>query len=122
MAVRILGWAIVLIVIVYHGVRIILTSCTGPSCDNYSPLTLLLPIAALILAGVAGGIAAYEARGRRGWPLVLGACAVAGSIGPIVLALTLKDNDVKVWVSTFLVLLVPITIGMSAAWRPSRIN
>lgn len=122
MATRVLGWAIVLIVTVYHALRLILSACTGASCDAYSPLTLLLPISALVLAGVTGGMAAYEARSRRSWAIVLGACAVLGSIGPIVTAMALKDNDTKVWVSTLFVLTVPVTVGTSAFWRPSRID
>jgi hypothetical protein len=119
---RILSLVIVLIVIAYHGLRLILSSCSGASCDAYSPLTLLLPIAGVVLAGITGGLAAYEARGRRPWAVLFAVCGVLAFAGPIVLALVLKDNDTKVWVSTVLVLTVPAAVGLFAAWRPSRIN
>ena len=122
MVVRIMGWVIVLVVIAYHGLRLILTACAGPSCDAYSPLTLLLPIAALVLAGVTGAIAAYEARARRNWSILLAGCAVLAFAGPIVAAFLLSDNDTKVWVSTVLVLTVPITVGLTAFWKPTTIR
>lgn len=118
MANRILGWVIVLIVIMYHGLRLLLVQCSGPSCDAYSPLTLLLPIAALVLAGVTGGMAAYQARAHPRWTLVLTACTVLGAIGPIIAAFALTDNDTKIWVSTVLVLTVPVTVGMWITARP----
>jgi hypothetical protein len=118
MATRVLGWSIVLAVIAYHGLRLILSACTGAACDAYSPLSLLLPIAALVLAGVTGGLAAYEARGRRNWSVLLAACGAAGFFGPIVVAFALQDNDTKVWVSTVLVLTVPVAVGLRAFWRP----
>ena len=122
MVVRVLGWLIVLVVIVYHGLRLILKTCSGPSSDAYSPLTLLLPIAALALAGATGAIAAYAARARRNWSILLAACAVLAFAGPIVATLLLSDNDTKVWVSTVLVLTVPVTVGLTPFWKPTTIR
>jgi hypothetical protein len=119
MTIRVLGWAIVLIVVAYHGLRLMLSACSGASCDAYSPLTLLLPVAGIVIAGVTGGLAAYEARRRPVWAIVLAACGVLAFLGPIVAAVVLKDNDTKVWLSTVLVLTVPVVVGTSAVWRPS---
>ena len=122
MAVRVLSIVIVVIVVVYHALRLAGSQCAGAACDWYIPFSLLLPIAALVLAGVTGALAASEARGRGGWPILLASCAVLGAVGPVVVALVLKDNDLKVWTSTALVLTVPVTVAMAAARRPSRIN
>jgi hypothetical protein len=108
---------VVAVVVVYHGLRIAASQCSGAGCDIYIPLSLLLPISALVLAAVTGGMAAYSARGSRGWIAVLAACAVLGAIGPIVAGFLIQDNDVLVWLSTVLVLSVPVSVIAHAAFR-----
>ena len=122
MAVRVLSLVIVVVVVVYHALRLVATQCTGGACDIYIPFSLLLPLTAMVLAGVAGAMAAYAARtAGSGWVVLLAACAVLGLAGPVITALVLKDNDVIVWVSTVLVLSVPISVGAFAALRPRTI-
>jgi hypothetical protein len=113
MAVKVLAALIVVIVIAYHLLRLAASQCTGAACDLYIPFSLLLPITALALAAVTGGMAAYSARGDGGgWVAILAACAVLGSIGPIVAGFLVPDNDVLVWSSTVLVLSVPTSAGL----------
>src|SRR2546429_9449481 len=112
MAVRVLSLVIVVVVVVYHGLRLVATQCTGGACDIYIPFSLLLPLTAMVLAGVTGAIAAYAARTTgSGWVVLLAACAVLGVAGPVVTALVLKDNDLIVWVSTVLARSGPISAG-----------
>lgn len=122
MATRVLSALIVLIVIAYHGLRLAASQCAGASCDIYIPFSLLLPITALVLAGVAGGMAAFSARAERGgWIGILAACAVLGSIGPVAAGFVLKDNDLLVWTSTVLILTVPAAVGLhTVTSRPTR--
>src|SRR2546430_376718 len=113
MAARILSALIVLVVVVYHGLRVVATQCSGAGCDAYIPLSLLLPVAALVLAAVAGSMAAYSARAAGdGWTAILAGCAVLGSIGPVLAAFVVRDNDVLVWLSTLFVLTVPVGVGL----------
>jgi hypothetical protein len=70
------------------------------------------------MAAVAGGMAAYSARGARdGWTAILAGCAVLGSIGPILAALLVRGNDVLVWLSTACVITVPVGVGLHTARR-----
>ncbi len=118
MVTRILSAVIVLVVVVYHALRLMAAQCGGAACDVYIPLSLLLPITALVLAAVTGGIAANAARAEPGpWTAILAGCGVLGSIGPIATGLLIKDNDVLVWLSTILVLTVPLSVGAHAAMR-----
>jgi len=120
MASRVLAAVVVAVVVVYHVLRVLASQCSGAACDWYIPFSLLLPIVALVLAGVAG---AYAGRGAGGvWFLLLNGCAGLGAFGPIVAAFLLSDNDTKVWVSTVLVLTVPATIGIYAATHRTTIT
>lgn len=119
MAVRVLSALIVLIVIAYHGLRLAASQCAGTACDIYIPFSLLLPITALVLAAVTGGMAAYSARAERSaWVAILAVCAVLGSIGPVAAGFLIRDNDVLVWSATVLVLTVPVSVGLHAVMRP----
>ena len=122
MVTRVLAVAIVVVVIAYWILRILASECNGAACDAYIPFSLLLPILAILLAGVAGGIAAYEARARRPWAVAFAGLAVAAVVVPIIVAFALSDNDTKVGVSTILVLTVPAAIGLSAVWPRARID
>ncbi len=122
MASRVLAAVVVAVVVVYQVLRAMVSSCAGAACDWYIPFSLLLPVAALVLAAATGGIAAYHARAWRPWGLVFAACAILGSVGPIVAAFALGDNDAKVWVSTVLVLTVPASIGIYAVTHRTTIS
>jgi hypothetical protein len=120
---RLLGAiAIVAVVIVYHVLRVLATQCTGAGCDWYIPFSLFLPIIAILLAGLTALLTMILGERRAAWRAVIGISAVVAVIGPILGAMVLSDNDTKVWVATVLVLTVPVIVGMSAAWRPSRIT
>jgi hypothetical protein len=123
MSLRVLFGVIVLIVALYQLQRLMASNCTGAACDAYIPLSLLLPVSALILAAVTGGIAAYRARATGPvWVAVLGACAAIGSVGPVAAAFFIKDNEVLVSVSTVLVLTVPVSALAYTSLRPRNIG
>ncbi len=122
MATRILSIAIVAVTIVYHVLRLMASRCSGAACDWYIPLSLLLPLTAIVLAAVTAGLAAYAERARTGWSVLLAACGVLASIGTILAAILLSDNDTKVWVATVFVLSVPLAVFLSASQRRSTIT
>jgi hypothetical protein len=122
MATRVLAIVIMAVVVVYHVLRVTASQCAGAGCDWYIPFSLLLPLAAIVLAAVTAGLAAYEARARRGWSALLALSGILATIGSILAAVVLSDNDTKVWVATVFVLTVPLTVLMSAAWRTARIR
>jgi len=112
---QILSAVVVLVVVIYHALRLMASGCSGGGCDWYIPFSLFLPIIAILLAALTAAFAAYEARAQRGWSVLLGVCGVLASIGSILAALALSDNDAKVWVSTLLVLTVPVAVAVRAA-------
>jgi hypothetical protein len=122
MALRVLSGVIVLVVALYQLLRLLASQCTGGACDWYIPFSLLLPITALTLAAVTGGMAAYAARvAGRGWMASLLSCAVIGSIGPVAAAFIIKDNDLLVSISTVMVLAVPVSALAYTSLRPRNI-
>jgi len=122
MATRILSIAIVAIVVAYHALRLMASSCSGAACDWYIPFSLLLPVAAIVLAAVTAGLAAYEMRAQRGWSVLLAFCGVLASVGTVLAAIVLSDNDTKVWLATAFVLSVPLAVFLSASRRRSTIT
>jgi Na+/melibiose symporter-like transporter len=121
---RVVGAVVILsVVVVYHVLRLLASQCTGAACDWYIPFSLFLPLIAILLAGLTGLLTAvYGERSRRGWALLIGACAILAVLGPILAALVLSDNDTKVWVATALVLTVPVAVLMSVVWQPTTIR
>ena len=122
MAARTLAVVIVAVVLIYHVLRAMASQCTGGGCDWYIPFSLFLPLIAIMLAVVTAALAAYAARARKAWSMVLGMAGVLASIGTILEAMLLSDNDTKVWVATAFVLCVPLVVFMSAWRRPTRIT
>ena len=122
MATRALAVVVVAVVLVYHVLRVMASQCTGGGCDWYITFSLFLPLIAILLAVLTAGFAAYEARARKGWSTALAISGILASIGTILEAMILSDNDTKVWVATVFVLAVPLLVFMSGLWRPSRIT
>src|SRR5436305_10751736 len=122
MAARTLAVVIVAVVLIYHVLRAMASQCTGGGCDWYIPFSLFLPLIAIMLAVVTAALAAYEARARKAWSMVLGTAGLLASIGTILEAMILSDNDTKVWIATAFVLVVPVMVFTSAWRRPTRIT
>src|SRR5438270_12122057 len=106
MAARTLAVVIVAVVLIYHVLRAMSSQCTGGACDWYISFSLFLPLIAIMLAVVTAALAAYEARARKAWNMVLGIAGVLASIGTILEAMLLSDNHTKALVATAFVLCV----------------
>jgi hypothetical protein len=123
MALRALSLAIVLLVVAYWGLRVAATACTGTGCDVYIPFSLMLPVAAIFLAGFTGAYAGREARNDRTWAVVLNACAGLAFFGPILAATLIRgENDLLVALATVLVLTVPASVGLYSATTRTTIT
>jgi hypothetical protein len=112
----------------YYVLRVVATRCNGVQCDSYIPLSLLVPLLVLILAGVTGVLAIAAAMQRaQGASLgVLSACMLLGVLGPLGLLAVLRNSPADLFVSlaTVLVLLVPLSaliytfLAATPVWRP----
>jgi hypothetical protein len=110
-SVRILAILTFALVAAFYGLRTIATQCDGPECEAYIPFSLLLPLAALVLAAVTGFLAVGAARTRRqiGWLVALIICTIVSVAGPIASAFILRDSpDLFVPVATVLILFAPL--------------
>jgi hypothetical protein len=110
-SVRILAIVTLALVAAFYGLRALAGQCAGGECEAYIPFSLLLPLAALVLAGVTGFLAIGAARERRqgGWLALLIICAIASVAGPIASAFAFRDSpDLFVPVATALILFVPL--------------
>lgn len=93
----------------YHAMRLAAARCTGGRCDVYVPLSLALPVAAIVMVAVAGVAGVVASRGV--WRAVIGATLVFGIAGPLLaLAIWRDSSDVLVPVATVLVLLCPACV------------
>ena len=122
MATRAFAVVVVAIVLVYHVLRVMASQCAGGGCDWYIPFSLLLPIIAILVATGTAAFAAYAARAHKVWSAVLGMSGILASIGTILGAMMLSDNDSKVWLGTVFVLTVPLSVLISAGRSPSTIT
>lgn len=101
--------AAIVILAAYHVLRLAASRCTGGGCDVYIPISLALPLAAIVTVAIAGiaGVAAS----RGGWQLAFGATLVLGVAGPpVALAIWRGSPDVLVPVATGLILLCPACV------------
>lgn len=101
--------AAIVILAAYHAMRLTAARCTGGGCDLYIPLSLLLPLAAIVMVAIAGiaGVAAS----RGGWRLAIGATLVLGVAGPpVALAIWRDAPDVLVPAATVLIVLCPACV------------
>src|SRR3954463_14370820 len=110
-SVRILAILTLILLVAFYGLRALAGQCTGADCEGYIPFSLLLPIAALVLAAVTGFLASGVARQRRqgGWLAALAVCTLLSVAGPIISAFVFRDSpDLFVPVATALILLAPL--------------
>ena len=110
-SVRILAILTFALVAAFYGLRALAGQCAGPECEAYIPFSLLLPLAALILATITGYLAIGAARARRqvGWLVALIICTIVSVAGPLASAFIFRDSpDLFVPVATVLILFVPL--------------
>jgi hypothetical protein len=110
-SVRVFAILAVVLVLAYYGLRALAGQCAGPECEAYIPFSLLLPLAALVIAAISCWLAIGAARQRRqgGWLVLLPICLIISLVGPIASAYVFRDNpDIFVPVATALILLAPI--------------
>jgi len=111
-SVRILAILTFALVAAFYGLRALAGQCAGPECEAYIPFSLLLPLAALILATITGylAIGASRARHQVGWLVALIICTIVSVAGPIASAIIFRDSpDLFVPVATVLILFAPLT-------------
>lgn len=107
----------------YYALRGLAAPCAGIQCDFYIPLSLLLPLLALLLVAVIGRLSIAAARqaaqaardeGERRaqvtWLRLLVLCTLLGILGPIASLAIFRDRpDTLVPVATLLIVLVPVS-------------
>ena len=101
------------LVVAYHALRLAAGQCVGGGCDAYIPLSLLLPVAMLVSAGVSGLWAMAEAlRRKQGlWATGLGACTLLSIGGTVAAAVIWRDSpDLLVGIATVLIALTPVIV------------
>jgi hypothetical protein len=124
MRVRLLAVATIVLIGGYLVFRVVVSSCTGATCDAYIPASLLLPLSILVLAGVTGVSATSLARGDRGWVIALLAATLLGTVGPLAALAVLRDKpDILVPLFFALELLAAMTVLAFSALdgRPGRL-
>src|SRR5947209_3634150 len=109
--IRILAILTLVLLISYYVLRALAGQCSGSECEAYIPFSLLLPLAALVLAAVTGFLAIGQARQRRqgGWLAALIICTLISVAGPIASAFIFRESpDLFVPVATVLIVLSPL--------------
>jgi heme/copper-type cytochrome/quinol oxidase subunit 3 len=110
-SVRILAIITFAMLVAYYILRALAVQCSGPECETYIPFSLLLPLAALVLAAITGYLAIGASRARRqaGWLALLIICTILSITGPIASAFIFRDSpDLFVPVATILILFAPL--------------
>jgi hypothetical protein len=110
-SVRIFAIITFVLLIAYYILRALAVQCAGPECETYIPFSLLLPLAALVLAVVTGYLAIGASRARRqgGWLALLIICMIVSVAGPVASAVVFRDNpDLFVPAATILILFTPL--------------
>jgi hypothetical protein len=108
----------------YHLLRLLAAACSGPACDWYIVVSLLVPILILISVAVTGISAAERARsaGDQIWSLLLMLLTICGALGPIATAIVFRDSpDVVVSVGTVLSAALPIAALAYTCFRPKTV-
>jgi hypothetical protein len=119
-------WAVLalLLLVAYHALRFGVSRCSGPQCDSYIPLSLLVPIAVVVMVAVTGSLALLDARvRRRAWLVPLIVATVLGVAGPVVAVAIFRDQpDMVVAVATVLFLQAPLAaLAYTIRTRFSRV-
>jgi hypothetical protein len=110
-SIRILAIGAFALVAAFYGLRALAGQCVGGECETFIPFSLLLPLAALVLAAVTGYIAIGASRARRqaGWLALLLICTIVSVAGPIASAFVFRDSpDLFVPMATVLILFAPL--------------
>jgi hypothetical protein len=110
-SVRILAILTFALIAAFYGLRALAGQCVGGECEAYIPFSLLLPLAALVLAAITGFRAIGAARARRqiSWLALLIICTTVSVAGPIASAVVFRDSpDLFVPVATALILFAPL--------------
>jgi hypothetical protein len=110
-SIRILVIITFALVAAFYGLRALAGQCVGGECETFIPFSLLLPLAALVLAAVTGysAIGASRARRQAGWLALLLICTIVSVAGPIASAFVFRDSpDLFVPVATVLILFAPL--------------
>jgi hypothetical protein len=95
----------------FHILRITASTCGGTGCDLYIPLSLVLPLAAVVLVAVTGIAGLTAARNSEAWRIAIAVTAALGVVGPFVALGIWRDSpDVLVAVATVLLLLCPACV------------
>ena len=99
------------VLVLYHAMRVAAAGCTGGGCDLYIPLSLALPLAAIVLVGITGVLGFIATRATAGWRVAMAVTAALGVAGPPVAVAVWRDSpDVVVVVATFLIVLCPVCV------------
>ena len=110
-SIRILAVITFVLLIAFYILIALAGQCSGPECETYIPFSLLLPLAALVLAAITGYLVIGVSRAQRqaGWLALLITCTIVSIAGPIVSAFVFRDSpDLFVPVATILILIAPL--------------
>ena len=108
------------LLVAYHALRLLASSCEGSGCDVLIPFSLLLPLLIVIMVAITGVQATLNS-GRFGPArrTVLGGLTAVGVLGPILALLVFRDRpDAFVWTATVLIILLPLAV--IAFWLRDR--
>ena len=107
------------ILAVYHALRVVAGGCSGAACDVYIPLSLALPVAAIVMVLATGVMGFGASRGSAPWQAAIAGTAALGVAGPPAALAVWRDSpDVFVAVATVLIALCPVCVlGYSALVR-----
>ena len=114
------SWAVAALVLLaaYHALRVIAGACTGSACDAFIGPSLVLPVAILVSAGVAGAAAASAAGGSV--RMMLLAATLLSTAGPLVALAFQKDSpDTLVPAATLLFVISPAAALVYSFRRPT---
>jgi hypothetical protein len=116
-ATRLLAIGTLALIGFYYVFRFVVAACVGGACDNYIPLSLLIPVLILVLTAITGVLATRRARGRTAWFPALLVSTLVGVLGPILALIVFRDRpDAFVATATVFELVVPIVaLGFSFA-------
>ncbi|HYM97040.1 MAG TPA: hypothetical protein VET26_07060 [Candidatus Sulfotelmatobacter sp.] len=122
-AIRVYSVVAIVLLAVYHALRLAAAGCSGAQCDYFIPVSLAAPAAVLVVAGISGWMATQDARLRHSaWLGPLAVATLLSVLGPpAVVALFRDQPDAVVAGGTVLLLLAPVAaLAYSFRSSPSR--